>query len=92
MIALLTDILYFLACQENNRADPLKVQIGKPNRERQKLIREQDILKQVGCCGGKMKHVKILWKFSLFSCSVCYVFSSRVLNRNEIRSGQRTVR
>jgi len=47
IILLLTDIVYFLACQENNGRDPFDVQILKPNRERQKLIREQNILKQV---------------------------------------------
>jgi hypothetical protein len=45
--SLLTDIVYFLACQESNCTDPFDVQILKPNRERQKLIREQNILKQV---------------------------------------------
>jgi hypothetical protein len=47
IILLLTDIVCFLACQENNGSDPFDVQILKPNRERQKLIREQNILKQV---------------------------------------------
>jgi len=47
IILLLTDIVYFLACQENNGGDPFDVQVLKPNRERQKLIREQNILKQV---------------------------------------------
>lgn len=47
VIQLLTDLVYFLACQENNGSDPFDVQILKPNRERQKLIREQNILKQV---------------------------------------------
>jgi hypothetical protein len=47
IISLLTDIVYFLACQENNGSDPFDIQILKPNRERQKLIREQNILKQV---------------------------------------------
>ena len=47
IILLLTDIVYFLACQENNGSDPFDVQILKANRERQKLIREQNILKQV---------------------------------------------
>ncbi|CAF3819449.1 unnamed protein product, partial [Rotaria magnacalcarata] len=47
VISLLTDIVYFLACQENNGTDPFDVQILKPNRERQKLIREQNILKQL---------------------------------------------
>ncbi|CAF0745401.1 unnamed protein product [Rotaria sp. Silwood1] len=47
VIMLLTDIVYFLACQENNGTDPFDIQIIKPNRERQKLIREQNILKQL---------------------------------------------
>ncbi|CAF3997190.1 unnamed protein product, partial [Rotaria sp. Silwood2] len=47
VIMLLTDIVYFLACQENNGTDPFEIQILKPNRERQKLIREQNILKQL---------------------------------------------
>ncbi|CAF1170496.1 unnamed protein product [Adineta ricciae] len=47
VILLLTDIVYFLACQENNGSDPFEVQVLKPNRERQKLIREQNILKQL---------------------------------------------
>ena len=47
VIQLLTDLVYFLACQENNGSDPFDVQILKPNRERQKLIREQNILKQL---------------------------------------------
>lgn len=47
VIQLLTDLVYFLACQENNGSDPFDVQILKANRERQKLIREQNILKQV---------------------------------------------
>ena len=47
-ILLLTDLIYFLACQENsNDDDALNVQIMKPNRNRQKLIREQNILRQV---------------------------------------------
>ncbi|CAF1588756.1 unnamed protein product, partial [Adineta steineri] len=47
VILLLTDIVCFLACQESNGSDPFDVQILKPNRERQKLIREQNILKQL---------------------------------------------
>lgn len=46
-LLLLTDIVYFLADQENDGGDVFEVQILKPNRERQKLIREQNILKQV---------------------------------------------
>ncbi|CAF1108028.1 unnamed protein product [Rotaria sordida] len=47
VIMLLTDIVYFLACQENNGTDPFDIHILKANRERQKLIREQNILKQL---------------------------------------------
>ncbi|CAF1230291.1 unnamed protein product, partial [Rotaria sordida] len=47
VMLLLSDIVYFLACQENNGSDAFDVQILKPNRERQKLIREQNILKQL---------------------------------------------
>ncbi|CAF1314468.1 unnamed protein product [Adineta steineri] len=47
IILLLTDIIYFLACQENNGSDAFDIQVLKPNRERQKLVREQNILKQL---------------------------------------------
>ena len=46
---LLTDIIYFVASQENTGStDPLDISVSKPDRERQKLLREQNILKQVG--------------------------------------------
>jgi hypothetical protein len=54
VISLLTDIVYFLACQDNNGSDPFDVQILKANRERQKLIREQNILKQVNSSTTKI--------------------------------------
>lgn len=41
---LLGDLILFVLNMENSRADPL-LAIGKPNRDRQKLMREQDILK-----------------------------------------------
>ena len=44
--ALLTDLIFFVAEYESN-ADPLEIQLSKPNRERQKLMREQNILQQV---------------------------------------------
>ncbi|XP_029648662.1 inositol 1,4,5-trisphosphate receptor type 1 isoform X5 [Octopus sinensis] len=44
---LLSDLLYFLANQENTGADPLELEVSKPDRERQKLLREQNILKQI---------------------------------------------
>lgn len=44
---LLTDIIYFVAEQDNTGAEPLEVVANNPDRERQKLLREQNILKQV---------------------------------------------
>ena len=44
---LLTDIVYFLACQENTGGDPFDVQLTHPDRERQKLLREQNVLTEV---------------------------------------------
>ena len=48
---LLSDLIYFVTMQEshNSTGDPLKVDMTKPKdcRERQKLLREQNILKQV---------------------------------------------
>ena len=45
--ALLTDLIYFVAEYEGNAGDPLEIQLSKPNRERQKLLREQYILKEI---------------------------------------------
>jgi inositol 1,4,5-triphosphate receptor type 1 len=44
--ALLTDLIFFVAEYETG-GDPLEIQLNKPNRERQKLMREQNILQQV---------------------------------------------
>ena len=44
---LLTEIIFFVACEENSGNDPLEVKASKFDRERQKLLREQNILKQV---------------------------------------------
>jgi len=44
---LLTDIVYFVAYQENNVGDPFTVQLTHSDRERPKLLREQNVLKQV---------------------------------------------
>ena len=52
---LLTDIIYFVASQENTGStDPLDISVSKPDRERQKLLREQNILKQVGMTLGEV--------------------------------------
>ena len=44
---LLTDVLYFVSYQENTGGDPFDVQLTHPDRERQKLLREQNVLKEV---------------------------------------------
>ncbi|RXM33372.1 Inositol 1,4,5-trisphosphate receptor type 2 [Acipenser ruthenus] len=44
---LLEDLIFFVADGSNNGQEVLDVVITKPNRERQKLMREQDILEQI---------------------------------------------
>lgn len=48
MTKLLEDLVYFVTGGTNSGQDVLEVVFSKPNRERQKLMREQNILKQVG--------------------------------------------
>ncbi|XP_071809962.1 inositol 1,4,5-trisphosphate receptor-like isoform X2 [Asterias amurensis] len=44
---LLTDLVYFVSMLPNNGGDALCVVVQNPDRDRQKLMREQDILKQI---------------------------------------------
>ncbi|XP_038054419.1 inositol 1,4,5-trisphosphate receptor isoform X2 [Patiria miniata] len=44
---LLTDLVYFVSILPNNGGDALNVVVQNPDRDRQKLMREQDILKQI---------------------------------------------
>ncbi|GIY45876.1 inositol 1,4,5-trisphosphate receptor type 1 [Caerostris extrusa] len=46
---LLCEVIYFVAMKENDpkKPDPLDLIVSHPNRERQKLLREQNILKQL---------------------------------------------
>lgn len=52
---LLEDLVYFVTGGTNSGQDVLEVVFSKPNRERQKLMREQNILKQV----SKMQHTEL---------------------------------
>ena len=47
MIKLLEDLIFFVAQQQRSATDALEVTVQDPDRERQKLLREQNILKQV---------------------------------------------
>ena len=49
LIALLREIIYFLCNKENDhkKQDPLQLMVKEPNRERQKLLREQNVLEHL---------------------------------------------
>ena len=50
LCSLLTNLIYFVAeCEETSgsNTDPFEIQLAKPNRERQKLMREQNSLQQI---------------------------------------------
>lgn len=50
VIQLLEDLVFFVSDVPNNGQNVLDIMVTKPNRERQKLMREQNILKQVCVC------------------------------------------
>ena len=45
---LLEDLVFFVVDIPNSGQDVLEIMVNRPDRERQKLMREQNILKQVG--------------------------------------------
>ena len=50
MTQLLTDLVYFVTEHDTQREDVLNISVQNPNRDRQKLMREQYILKEVCLC------------------------------------------
>lgn len=56
-IKLLEDLVFFVVDVPNNGQNVLDTVIAKPNRERQKLMREQNILKQVGYMNFMYLHI-----------------------------------
>lgn len=52
---LLEDLVYFVVDIPNSAQDVLEITVNKPNRERQKLMREQNILKQVNSTESRVK-------------------------------------
>lgn len=57
---LLEDLVFFVVDIPNSGQDVLEIMVNKPNRERQKLMREQNILKQV--------ELLYIYTFSLLNC------------------------
>lgn len=52
---LLEDLLFFVCVVPNNGQEVLSVGTSTPNRERQKLMREQNILAQVSAAANKTR-------------------------------------
>ncbi|XP_075430818.1 inositol 1,4,5-trisphosphate-gated calcium channel ITPR1 isoform X2 [Ascaphus truei] len=89
---LLEELVYFVTAGVNSGQDVLEVLVNKPNRERQKLMREQNILKQIfkllqapftDCGDGPMLRLEELGdqRHSPFRhiCRLCY----RVLRHSQ---------
>lgn len=63
VIQLLEDLVFFVSDVPNNGQNVLDIMVTKPNRERQKLMREQSILKQVCVLSrGSWPLLKGLWR------------------------------
>lgn len=65
--------MFFVVDIPNNGQDVLEIMVNKPNRERQKLMREQNILKQVM---SSISECKMLNKVTWLSGPLVSVFSS----------------
>lgn len=67
---LLEDLIFFVAGDPNNGQEVLDVVVTKPNRERQKLMREQNILAQVSDSNQKLEDIpESIQKSCQLACS-----------------------
>lgn len=66
--------MFFVVDIPNNGQDVLEIMVNKPNRERQKLMREQNILKQVPSFPCTSDH-----NAKQHDCQACYVFESALI-------------
>ena len=67
MTQLLTDLVYFVTELEASGGDVLSLQVLVPNRERQKLMREQNILKEVraGIISLYLVFIKLKYEYQM---------------------------
>lgn len=77
VIQLLEDLVFFVSDVPNNGQNVLDIVVTKPNRERQKLMREQNILKQVNGLGAlHLSKAEVLWR--------CLVLSRATLESSDL--------
>lgn len=81
---LLEDLVFFVVDIPNSGQDVLEIMVNKPSRERQKLMREQNILKQVGL--GMTVTAVLLGCEDLFVRTNMLRFPSRFSNFSKLRS------
>lgn len=70
---LLEDLVFFVVDIPNNGQDVLEIMVNKPNRERQKLMREQNILKQVISINSKFFRFFGLFIRCILTCERSYI-------------------